>query len=141
MLNILHYPDFLISLQSRASLACSPIWAPSHMHTYDRINLAECSLGTRVRLYHQGLLLLELSTYGMIWNCKPMCALIRGQYGEVDVKGKGHSLSICYPVSNAAGVCSCSRPFSSPTYITHLSQHVGFFPQEKFHTWYRRDFE
>lgn len=27
---------------------------------------------------------------------------------EVDLKGKGHSLSVCYPVRNAAGVWSCS---------------------------------
>lgn len=82
MLNVLYYPDFLISLQSHASLECSAIWASSHMHTYDRINLAECSLATRVRLYQPALSLLKLSTYGMIWNRTPMYALIREQYGR-----------------------------------------------------------
>lgn len=82
MLVVLYYPDFFISPQSHASLECSAIWASSHMHTCDRINLAECSLATRVRLYHPALSLLKLSTYGMIWNGKPMCALIRGQYGR-----------------------------------------------------------
>lgn len=41
-----------------------------------------------------------------------MYALIRGQYGEgeggeeLGVKGGGQELSICYAVSNTAGVCS-----------------------------------
>lgn len=52
MLNILYYPHFLISLQSHASPECSALWASGQMHTYDRINLAECSLATRVRLFH-----------------------------------------------------------------------------------------
>lgn len=141
MLSVLYYLDFLISLQSCASLECSAIWASSHMHTYDRINLADCSLATRVRLYRPALLLfkaqhlwddLELQNLCAHWSADNM-----GGREEVDVRGIGHSLSICYPVSNAAwsvfmhvaaAGLSVFLPVS-PTYthphITYLKIHVG----------------
>jgi len=82
MLELQLYACFLISLWCRAPLKLSTILVSNHMHTYDRIKLDVCSLATRVRLYHPAFLLLQLSTYEMIWNCKPIYALIRRQYGR-----------------------------------------------------------
>lgn len=111
MLNVPYRPRFLISPLDHASLECGAVWASSHMRTYDRINLAECSLATRVRLYRPAPSRFQSSALtgwsGTASPCTHWSADNMGGRGEVDVEGKGHSLSICYPVSNAARVCSC----------------------------------